>query len=152
MFFINETLRIVKKKADNQMPDSKKPYIVGNINGILIKKTRHAHENRDYEFHPRDYGLTNDDILTIFNKALKKPSFKKNIKTMIVYRNKKGKYDVIVAEWKGHFIDIITIMQKNKRSPYEYFTPKHGDEARTIVEHYNINIDDIIIIEKVYNV
>ena len=169
---LTEALKIVKKGFDkpdkrqditkdihNKEIDTAKkdmdPYVVGNANGVLVKKSMHAHEVRDGQSKPRDYGMDNDYILDLAKKVMAKPLFKKNEKTLVIYRNKKGKYDKMVVELEGRVFKIITIIQGNKRQPYDYMRGIHSKSKHVLVEQakefaeecLNEGIENILILD-----
>lgn len=157
-FYLLEALRIVQKASDRQKSTDKihnkeikdteisfSTDIIGKVNGKTVKKTKHMSQVRDGETLPRDHGISNDEILEVIEKVLKKPTFKKNTKTMVTYKNKKGKYNLLVLTLEGNLISLITVIKGNYKSPYDYFTPKHKDALKIIIEKFqdsNINLNE----------
>jgi len=146
-FFLLEKLRIVKKSSQksketnkhhqSDMDSAKKDFessVIGKVKGKTVKKSRHMSQVRDGDTLPRDHGVSNEDILEIVEKALNHPNYKHREKLMVVYKNKKGRYDLLVMSVQRNLITLITIIRENKRMPVDYFTPKHKDRVKLVVE------------------
>jgi len=146
---IDETLKIVKKKSDqsdqNTYKRSKKSkgnfekkISISYFDTVQIIKSKHIKETRDGELVPRDEGLRDAVVLRVIKKAWKK-GLKPNIKTMITYKNKKKKYDMIVVDWEKsqNKIILVTSIQDSKDSPRMYFGPSHKNDPQIMTESYN---------------
>jgi hypothetical protein len=139
----------IHDKDINDTKDSLESYRVGVVNGITIFKSIHAHEIRDGEGLPRDYGLTDEDVLKIFEKLFLKPAYNPKNKTMVAYKNHKGKFDLmVISPLEYKYIKIITIIQGNKNRSYDYFTQSHLKDQKAIIESSDLNgVQDFLIIE-----
>lgn len=127
--------------------DELESYRIGIVNGITIFKSIHAQEIRTGEGLPRDYGLTDEFVLNLFKKLFLKPAYNPKNKTMIAFRNPKGKYDLmVVSPLEYKYIKIVTIIQGNKSRAYDYFTQSHINDQKAILEGIS-DIDDFLIIE-----
>jgi len=149
---IDEALKIVKKKSDQGNQNNQNTYkrpreTKGNFekkidisyfDTVQIIKSKHIKEIRDGELVPRDEGLRDAVILRVIKKAWKK-GLKPNTKTMITYKNKKKKYDMIVVDWQKsqNKIILVTSIQDSKDSPRMYFGPSHKNDPQIMTESYN---------------
>ena len=124
---------------------SKDERLIGDIDGINVYKSIHAMQSRDEELVPRDYHLKDSVILKAIKKAIKKGFSPKSGKTMVTFKNKDKKYDLLELDWRQNTITIITIIQSGKRNPKEYFTSRHSDETQITTE--NINENNLIVID-----
>lgn len=125
--------RILKKDISDMIPKTTptNPLFVGNANGFKVYKSNHSTEKRDSK--ERDHGIKNELIIRVLEKALKK-GLKENSRTMLVYKNTKGRYDLMVVSKNNNSITIITFIQERKKQPEEYFTPKHKKDNKMILE------------------
>lgn len=141
---------IVRDIHDTEIKDTKdslESIKIGVVNGIIIFKSVHAQEIRTGEGHTRDYGLTDEKIEEIFKKLFLKPTYNPKKKTMVVYKNDKKKFDLLViSPLESRYIKIITIIQGNKNNSYDYFTPSHKDEQKVIVENC-MDVESILILD-----
>jgi len=149
-----EALRI-KQKA-SQKPDKRQnimrdihdkevdDYLIGEIGDITIKKSKHSKEIRDGDFASRDSGVANDLLLSVFRKLFLKPEFRPRKKYAVVFKNAKGKWDLMVVELNRKELTIITIIKKNARTPYDAKASKRDTQENIIVE--NMVIEEYIII------
>jgi hypothetical protein len=143
---IEEALKIVKKgdssmkikkplQRDRESKDNFIPKIdISYFDKVKIIKSKHIEEIRDGELLPRDEGLRDAVIIRVIKKAWKKGlSYGK---TMITYKNKKKKYDMLVIDWKKNqdIIILVTSIQDSKKSPKQYFGPKHKDDNQIMTE------------------
>lgn len=163
-----EALRIVKKKSDQPMETtiptepviqklskSEEKRLVGEPNEIpntFIIKSTHATEVRQGERFPRDYRVRDAVIVRTLKKAHKKGFNQKSGISMITYKNKDKKYDVMVCHWIKNKIIIITMIQAGKESPNQFFSGKHKNKTRFMVEKEiisisHLDINTIIIID-----
>ena len=155
-YALSEALKIVKRASDNPVkkPQSfstkkkvKLPDSVSYFDNCEIIRTTHSKEIRDGELGPRDEGLKDALILKTVKKAWKK-GLKPDTKTIITYKNKKKKYDLIVVEWKikENKIVIVTVIQDNNNSPKDYYTNKHKNDPKIMTENIikDFHIEDII--------
>jgi len=126
---------------------------IGVVNGITIYKSVHSTEVRDDGDGAglvRDYGLDNEFILNIFKKLFLKPTYNPKKKTMVAYRNKRNKYDLLViTPIEGNTIKIITIIQGHKNTAREYFTPSHYNDQKAMIESVKDieGVEDFIILD-----
>ena len=149
---INEKLRIVKKsdgfdKRDvhitkvhkGEIEHSKMemdPLLIGYIGDIKIIKSKHATEIRDGDKFDRSYNIDNEAFLDIFRKLFLKPKFRPRTKTAVVYKNLKGKWDLMIVNLTGKVLTIITVIKKNERAPFDAkASSKHKEQPNIIVEH-----------------
>ena len=146
-----EGLKIVKKKEDNQVRPERtretkqKPKIdVSYFDTVRIVRSKHSQEIRANELKPRDEGLRDATILKAVKKAWKK-GLKENEKTLITYKNKSKKYDMIIVEWirKQNKIILVTAIQGNKDKPNQYFRASNKDQQKIMTE----NIEFVATIE-----
>jgi hypothetical protein len=148
-YIIQEALRIVAKNpktpSTNNSRETKKPFLpkidISYFDNVKIIRTKHTKETRHGEEVPRDDGLRDAVILKAVKKAWKK-GLKPGVKTMITYKNKKKRYDMIVIEWQKsqNKIIIITTIQDNYKLPTEYFTSSHKNDAKIMTE----NVEELI--------
>jgi len=136
---IQEALRIKKKTQK----EPSKEISISYFDGCKIVYTKHTKEIRDGELVPRNEGLRDAVILKAVKKAWKKGL--KPGKTMITYKNKNKKYNMIVIDWniKEKKIILVTSIQDNKDLPKFYRTKVHMGEPFIMTESYN----DFIILE-----
>ena len=154
---LNEALKIVKRAADNIQPKQPSalptPKIntsnsIGEIEGYPVVKSKHVHQVRQGELDARDSGVRDSILIKAIKKAIKKGFSKQSGKTLITFKNKKKKYDMLVAKWENNAILIITVIQESKNNPKEFFTPKHKEETKITTESFNIlDIDKVIIVK-----
>jgi len=154
---LEEALRIVKKNQpvtpQNTPRETKKPFSakidVSYFDSVKIIRTKHTKEVRDGELNARDNGLRDATILKAIKKAWKK-GLEPGVKTMITYKNKKKKYDMIVIEWQKsqNKIILVTSIQDSYKTPKQYFTPSHKNDAKIMTESFTIieleELEDII--------
>jgi len=146
---LDEGLRIVKHAEDKRQDIIKDihdkeiahakadmdPYQVGYIGEIKIMKSKHATEIRDQEKFSRSYNIDNETFLNIFRKLFLKPTFRPKTKTAVVYKNKKGKWDLMIVELRNKVLTIITVIKKDERAPYDAkASSKHKEQPNIIVE------------------
>lgn len=139
---IQEALKIVKKKGQEK---EQRKIDISHFDECDIIRTKHTKEVRDGQDVPRDDGLRDAVILRVVKKAWKK-GLQSDTKTMVTYKNKKKKYDMIVIEWKQKQkkIILVTSIQDGKESPKLYFTPKHKNDEKIMTERVMeiIDLDD----------
>lgn len=152
-----EGLKIVKKQSDDnketKQPTKKKsgydprknPLYVGDVNGLPVVKSKHTQEIRPGEKKPRDRNIKDELILKVLNKMMATGEFKPNNNTMLIYKNTKGRYDLLVVKQEGSTLLIITFIQERKKDPYDYFTNKRSRDQKIVVEAED-DIDNIIIV------
>jgi hypothetical protein len=145
----NEALKIVKKKTTPAAPVAKPEEIQIDItyfDSVQIIRSKHTKETRNGQQVPRDDGLRDAVILKAIKKAWKK-GLNPNTKTMITYKNKKKKYDMIVVDWvkRENKIILVTSIQDSKDAPKYYFGPKHKNDEKIMTESY-IEVGDLSII------
>jgi len=148
---LEEALKIVKKKSDseNSKPVGtnapEKRIDVSYFDSCQIIRTKHTKEVRNGQQVPRDDGLRDAIILKAVKKAWKKGL--KPGKTMVTYKNKKKKYDMIVIDWneRENKIILVTSIQDSKEQPKFYRTAKHQGEPFIMTENYNSFVIDEII-------
>jgi hypothetical protein len=154
-----ETLKIVKKRNDTTSSDISKPQTkpreskrnfekkidISYFDTVNIVRSKHTKEIRTGQTIPRDEGLRDAIIIKAIKKAWKK-GLKPYVKTMISYKNKKKKYDLIVVEWqkKQNKIIIVTVIQDSKKTANDYFTPKHKNDAKIMTEKEIVDIQETI--------
>jgi len=145
---LDEGLRIVKHAEDKRQAITKDihdkeishakaemdPYQVGYIGDIKIMKSKHATEIRDQDKFSRSYNIDNETFLNIFRKLFLKPTFRPKTKTAVVYKNKKGKWDVLICELRGKILTIITVIKKGERIPFSAKPSKRDTQVNIIVE------------------
>jgi len=131
---------IMKDIHDKEVDD----YLVGEIGDITIKKSRHSKEIRDGDFAGRDAGIANDLLLSVFRKLFMKPEFRPRKRYAIVFKNAKGKWDLMVVELNKKELTIITIIKKNATSPFLAKASKRDTQENLIIE--NFIIEDFIVI------
>ena len=152
MYDMCEALKIVKKKSDqssqNAQTNQKRPreskgnfekkIDISYFDNVQIVRSNHTKETRNGELVPRDEGLRDAIILKAVKKAWKK-GLKPKTKTMITYKNKKKKYDMIVVDWQKsqNKIILVTSIQDAKDSPRMYFGPSHKNDPQIMTESYN---------------
>jgi hypothetical protein len=134
---------IAQAKADREK------LTVGVVKGITVEKSFHATEVRDSGTNAgqsRDSGIDNKELLKVFEKAIKNPNFKQGQRTMISYKNKKGKYDLMSVGYDRNVITIITFVQKGSKSPYDAFSRSsaHDKAGKVVIESI---IDEMIALE-----
>ena len=123
---------------------SKEERIVGDIDGTIVIKSIHSMQSRDNEMVHRDYNLKDSVIIKAIKKAIKKGLRVGTGPAMITFKNKSKTYDLLVVDWRGPSIKIVTIIQGNRKSPKEYFTQKHSKDLQITTEDYGaIYIIDI---------
>ena len=147
-----EVLKIIKK-ANNISEPIKVPNepsepveaknSIGEINNIPVVKSKHTGIIRDGEQKPRDFGLRDAVIIKAIKKAIKKGFSRKTGKTLITYKNKQKKYDLLVASWESNAIVIITVIQDSKDNPKQYFTPKHQKAGDKMITTESLKIQEI---------
>ena len=139
---LEEALKIVKKKQEKPTISSE-PIDISHFDECEIIRTKHTKETRAGQLVPRDDGLRDAIILKAVKKAWKK-GLKPNTKTMITYKNKKKKYDMIVIEWKDKQkkIILVTSIRDGKDAPKYYFGPKHKNDEKIMTESH-IEIGDL---------
>ena len=149
---ITEALKIVKKKEDKpttqpQQKKTKKPKgtLVGTVQDAKVYKTFHSTQIRNGDKKPRDYGIKDALILKRLDKMLADKDFHKNTKTIVIYKNSKARYDLMVVIKEYGVINIITFIQGREKDPYNYFTKSRQQEDKIIVE--NQEISNIIILD-----
>lgn len=168
-----EALKIVKKKADNReeiktdiakkeigqakrkptgYDPRKSPGYVGDVNGLPVVKSKHSQEIRAGEKKSRDRNIKDELILKVLNKMMATGEFKPNVATMLIYKNTKGRFDLMVVKQEKGSIVIITFIQERKKDPYDYFTNKRSRDKKIIVEsEFEIELEEdlgnIIIIK-----
>lgn len=127
---IIEALKIVKKGSE--VSDLLGTKLVGKFQNKDVVRTVHSSEVRkDKE---RDYGLYNKDYIDILKKSCTE-KLKSGEIYNIMYKNSKGKYDMIVLGVSDVKITIITILQQDRLSPN--YNIKPGD-VKIISEKLNI--------------
>ena len=127
---IIEALKIVKKGSE--VSDLLGTKLVGKFQNKDVVRTVHSSEVRkDKE---RDYGLDNKDYIDILKKSCTE-KLKSGEIYNIMYKNSKGKYDMIVLGVNDTTITIITILQQDRLSPN--YNIKPGD-VKIISEKLNI--------------
>ena len=152
-YIIDEALKIMKKRDTESKPNNKPRESKGNFekkidisyfDDVQIVKSKHIKETRDGQQVPRDDGLRDAVILKAIKKAWKK-GLKPNTKTIITYKNKKKKYDMIVIDWQQsqNKIILVTSIQDSKDTPKGYFGPSHKNDAKIMTES-EIECDYII--------
>lgn len=130
LFMIIEALKIVKKGSE--VSDLAGTKLVGKFQNKDVFRTVHSSEVRkDKE---RDYGLYNKDYIDILKKSCTE-KLKSGEIYNIMYKNSKGKYDMIVLGVNDTTITIITILQQDRLSPN--YNIKPGD-VKIISEKLNI--------------
>jgi hypothetical protein len=145
-YILAEALRIVKKNTPakplnkpRETKDNFKPAIdVSYFDNVEIVRSKHSKEIRDGQLVSRDDGLRDAVILKAIKKAWKK-GLRANTKTVITYKNKKKKYDMIVIDWKQSQdkIILITSIQDNKNSPKTYFRQSNKTQDKIMTEQFN---------------
>lgn len=108
---------------------------IANMNGTLIVKSRHMKEIRDGQKNARDADWDNDYMKKVFKKLFLKPAFRPG-KSMVAFRNKKGKYDLIAINYDARFktLKVITYIKKGRRGGYDAFsTNREYDKNPKIV-------------------
>ena len=128
---------VIKKKGTNNKND------YGTIGRYTIIKTKHASEERDGT--PRDHALTRSRIKEVIREFLDRVPYPKGIYHVFYRKKRVGNYNDLVINVKGNTIVIITIIQKEKQSPLNYFTKK-GDKT-AVVENINGIEGNVIIID-----
>jgi len=123
---IQEALKIVKKNKPENID-------ISYFDDCEIIRTNHTKKVRDRESSSRDNGLRDAVILKAVKKAWKK-GLKQKTKTMITYKNKYKKYDMMVVEWDKKKIILVTSIQHSKDLPKYYFGPSHKDDAKIMTE------------------
>ncbi len=127
---IIEALKIVKKGSE--ISNSTGTKLVGKFQNKNVVRTVHSSEVRkDKE---RDYGLYNKDYIDILKKSCTE-KLKSGEIYNIMYKNSKGKYDMIVLGVNDTTITIITILQQDRLSPN--YNIKPGD-VKILSEKLNI--------------
>lgn len=133
-----EALKFVKRSKDQGKDDREyhkatthaddidkeaEDLFVANMNGTLIVKSRHMKEIRDGQKNARDADWDNDYMIKVFKKLFLKPAFRPG-KSMVAFRNKKGKYDLIAINYDARFktLKVITYIKKGRRGGYEAFS------------------------------
>jgi hypothetical protein len=125
-----EALKIVKKGSE--VSDLTGTKSVGKFQNKDVVRTVHSSEVRkDKE---RDYGLDNTDYINILKKSCTE-KLKSGEIYNIMYKNSKGKYDMIVLGFNDKTITIITVLQQDRLSP-----------------NYNIKPGDIKILSEKLNI
>jgi hypothetical protein len=125
-----EALKIVKKGSE--VSDLTGTKSVGKFQNKDVVRTVHSSEVRkDKE---RDYGLDNTDYINILKKSCTE-KLKSGEIYNIMYKNSKGKYDMIVLGVNDTTITIITVLQQDRLSP-----------------NYNIKPGDIKILSEKLNI
>ena len=125
-----EALKIVKKGSE--VSDLTGTKSVGKFQNKDVVRTVHSSEVRkDKE---RDYGLDNTDYINILKKSCTE-KLKSGEIYNIMYKNSKGKYDMIVLGVNDTNITIITVLQQDRLSP-----------------NYNIKPGDIKILSEKLNI
>lgn len=140
-----------KKKKSGYDP-RKSPLYVGDVNGLPVVKSKHTQEIRAGEKKSRDRNIKDELILKVLNKMMATGEFKPNVATMLIYKNTKGRFDLLVVKQEGNTLVIITFIQERKKDPYDYFTNKRSRDKKIVVEsEFEIELDeelgDIIIIK-----
>jgi len=108
---------------------------VANLNGTLIVKSHHMKEIRDGEKQARDADWDNPYMIKVFKKLFLKPAFRPG-KSMVAFRNKKGKYDLLAINYDARFktLKVITYIKKGRRGGYDAFsTNREYDKNPKIV-------------------
>jgi len=115
---------------------------VGSVKSIIVIKSKHSMENRHGDSVSRDHSIPNEKIMDNIKRLLKMPAFRSGKSYSIVYKNKRGFWDVMVLSYKDKYtIEIITIMKRNSRSPYDAkVSSYHNNELAIILESLNFII------------
>lgn len=131
--FIEEALKIVKKRADKEQEkakydmsktepkDQEQDNVVGKVKGYSIIQTHHISHTRDYEKRARNHGMDKKDYIRVIELFLKK-RIPKDGKTYHLFYKEKGRYNNLVVKVQGNDIIIITVMQMQKRDVKDYFS------------------------------
>ncbi len=137
LFILSEALKIVKKASDTkELPkyDDKlnkdKPFddigVIGNVEGFEVVKTKHIKDVRSYETNARDAGMSNEFIIGLIKKFLKKEKNPKKAYYHLFYKDGET-YNDLVVFCDDTRISIITVMQHNRKSPEDYKITKTSD-------------------------
>lgn len=156
---LSEALKIVKKSGSitpitPQNKSIEKKIDISYFDTVKIVRTSHTKEIRNGELVPRDEGLRDAVILKTVKKAWKK-GLKPNTKTIITYKNKKKKYDMIVVDWQKsqNKLILVTTIQDNNKFPGMYFSQSRKNDAKIMTENFtNTIVDDIIEISDIKDI
>ena len=124
---------------------------VANMNGTLIVKSRHMKEIRDGQKNARDADWDNDYMIKVFKKLFLKPTFRPG-KSMVAFRNKKGKYDLLAINYDARFktLKVITYIKKNRRGGFEAFSTNrdYDKNPKIVIEALSaLGIDEALAYE-----
>lgn len=148
----NKEISQAKKKKSGYDP-RKSPLYVGDVNGLPVIKSKHTQEIRAGEKKSRDRNIKDELILKVLNKMMVTGEFKPNVSTMLIYKNTKGRYDLLVVKQEKGVLLIITFIQERKKDPYDYFTNKRSRDQKIVVEEEEFEIEleedlqDIIVLK-----
>ena len=162
---ISEALKIVKKNnpSDPQSSPSKEPkqhasprnrrpsndLLVGSVDGIDVYKSFHSTQVRVGDKKSRDHGIKDALILKKIKNVLDTGELSPNEKTLIIYKNSKARYDLMIIIEENGYISIVTFMQEREKDPYNYFTKSRQRENKIIVE--NVEYPYIILDEEEFD-
>jgi hypothetical protein len=142
----DDLIKDIHDKDIKATKDSLADHTVGIVNGITVYKSVHSGEIRDGDGSPRDYGVDNEFLLTVFRKLFLRPTYNPKKKTMVAYRNAKKKFDLmVISPLENKSVTIITMIQGNESSAQNYFGPSHVQDQKAMVESIGV-IEDFYII------
>jgi len=142
---ITEALKIKKKASDKteqptptpQKIKAKRPsdsLKVGTVDNIDVYKSSHSTQKRDGEKKARDHGIKDELILKKIKKVFDSGELVPGNKTIIVYKNSKARYDMMIINKENGYITIITFIQGREKDPEFYFTKSRQKQDRIVVE------------------